>query len=338
MRRWLLPENGRFYKANLHAHSTVSDGALTPHQLKACYKAHGYSILSITDHEVLVDHSYLDDPDFLTITGMEYALGEDKPWYDKLTLEYNFYARDQHNTTQVCYNPEYVIHRKKGETWRGNLVSYVGEPFTKEFTLDCMQTVIDEANNNGFLVCLNHPQASFITPELFSKLDGLFAMEIYNHDSFIGCGVCEYNPGMYETMLRSGKRLYCIAADDCHSGRPDDDPKSGRYGGFVMIKAEALRYDAVINALEKGDFYASQGPTIEALYVEDDVIHLHCSPAKYVSLCTSGRPFGGTRVAAAGEYLTEVTFPLPMGHAYFRFDVMDEQGRHANTRAYSVDA
>ena len=72
--------------------------------------------------------------------------------------------------------------------------------------------------------------------------------------------------------------------------------------------------------------------------MEDDVIHLHCSPAKYVSLCTSGRPFGGTRVAAAGEYLTEVTFPLPMGHAYFRFDVMDEQGRHANTRAYSVDA
>lgn len=38
--------------------------------------------------------------DYLTITGMGYVLGE-----NKFTLEYNCYAHDQHNTTQVCYNP-----------------------------------------------------------------------------------------------------------------------------------------------------------------------------------------------------------------------------------------
>ena len=64
MRRYLLPENGQFYKANLHAHSRVSDGGLTPAELKERYKANGYSILAYTDHELLVDHSDLTDPDF----------------------------------------------------------------------------------------------------------------------------------------------------------------------------------------------------------------------------------------------------------------------------------
>ena len=52
----LLPEKGRFYKANLHAHSTLSDGQLSPAEMKDAYKAHGYSVLCITDHELLQLH------------------------------------------------------------------------------------------------------------------------------------------------------------------------------------------------------------------------------------------------------------------------------------------
>ena len=33
MRKYLFGEKGNFYKANLHCHSTVSDGALTPEEL-----------------------------------------------------------------------------------------------------------------------------------------------------------------------------------------------------------------------------------------------------------------------------------------------------------------
>ena len=35
MKKYLLPETGNFYKANLHSHSTVSDGTLTPAEMKA---------------------------------------------------------------------------------------------------------------------------------------------------------------------------------------------------------------------------------------------------------------------------------------------------------------
>lgn len=330
MKQYLFPNEGRFYKANFHAHSTVSDGKNTPAELKALYKSNGYSILAMTDHELLVEHSDLDDEDFLTITGVEYAIVEKKPWLEAKTVEFNMFARDQHNTTQVCFSPTSVKH---GETWRIPDVKYVGETLKKSFDKEFMQRVIDEANANGFLVSLNHPNCSFITPELFGDFEGLFAMEIYNHDSYI-CGYNEYNPALYEEMLRRGHWLSPIAADDCHGNLPDDHPHCGRYGGFVMIKASELKYDAVISALEKGDFYASTGPTIEELYVEDGVIHIKCSPVKEIAMQTHHRPMGGRYIAREGEYLTEATFKLPNEQPFFRFDIIDERGHHANTRAY----
>ena len=49
--KYLISPHVKQYKANLHCHSTLSDGHLTPEQLKKLYKDNGYSILSITDHE-----------------------------------------------------------------------------------------------------------------------------------------------------------------------------------------------------------------------------------------------------------------------------------------------
>ena len=49
MKKYLLPENGRFYKANLHCHTTVSDGRKTPEDTKAAYRAMGYDFIALTD-------------------------------------------------------------------------------------------------------------------------------------------------------------------------------------------------------------------------------------------------------------------------------------------------
>lgn len=57
MRKYLLPETGQFYKANLHAHTSMSDGKDTPEEVKEIFKAMGYSIVAYTDHDVFVDRS-----------------------------------------------------------------------------------------------------------------------------------------------------------------------------------------------------------------------------------------------------------------------------------------
>ena len=67
----LLPQEGTFYKANLHCHSTLSDGRLTPEELKEHYKANGYSVLAYTDHDMFIPHHELTDESFVALAGFE---------------------------------------------------------------------------------------------------------------------------------------------------------------------------------------------------------------------------------------------------------------------------
>ena len=54
---YLISPYKKQYKANLHCHSTLSDGKKTPEELREMYKSHGYSILAITDHEYPKKHT-----------------------------------------------------------------------------------------------------------------------------------------------------------------------------------------------------------------------------------------------------------------------------------------
>ena len=88
MRKELLPQVERYFKTNLHTHSTISDGKLTPPEVKKLYQDLGYQILCITDHNIIADHSDMNEPDFLMLTGVEinynserYRPGFDGPVY-----------------------------------------------------------------------------------------------------------------------------------------------------------------------------------------------------------------------------------------------------------------
>ena len=71
MKQYLISEKGNFYKANLHCHTTVSDGKLTPEEVKALYKGAGYSVVAFTDHDVFIPHHDLTDESFLALSGFE---------------------------------------------------------------------------------------------------------------------------------------------------------------------------------------------------------------------------------------------------------------------------
>ena len=59
---YLLPNTPK-YKANLHCHTTFSDGAFTPEEIKKTYKEHGYAVVADTvDPEIArVSHINLND-------------------------------------------------------------------------------------------------------------------------------------------------------------------------------------------------------------------------------------------------------------------------------------
>ena len=113
MRHYLLPEGGNFYKANLHTHSIYSDGARTVEEIKRDYMAHGYSVVAFTDHDIMLDHSDLNEPEkFLALTSYEVETNPEpdgKPWNTMPTYHLNFYASRPDETCYPCGNPAYTF-------------------------------------------------------------------------------------------------------------------------------------------------------------------------------------------------------------------------------------
>ena len=338
MKKYLLSQEGKFYKANLHCHSTYSDGSLTPEELKKEYKAHGYSVLSITDHEAIFDHGYLDDDEFLTIPGYEREVNCTDPveggWNSVRTCHMCFYPKDRSNINCVCFDPDFVHPHFK---WMHNpelkeKVTYIGEPFKElHYDVDCINKIMSESNKNGFLVSLNHLEWSYELYEQFSQYEGMFATEIYNNSAF------EYNDCYYDMLLRLGKRIYCLAGDDNHNRAPLDSVNSDSFGGFTMIKAKELKHEDIIKALETGDFYASTGPEIHSLYIEDGNLHLSCSDAKVVIMYTGNRRKPVIK-AEPDKAINEAVFSLNGVYEYFRIEIRDFKGDKAFTNAYFIDS
>lgn len=342
MIRYLLPKEGQFYKANLHCHSTKSDGRHTPEQLKADYKAHGYSVLAITDHEYLLDHSDMSEPDFLMINGYEaYVKETNEHGYGRFlkTAHLNLIAKTPDVRKQVCVDPVYIKYATRDMPVED--LPRVGEMCARTYDPGTVNRLIKQANENGFLVFYNHPSWSRENPTDVMQYRGLIGMEVFNY----GVNVYEGYPGddakVYDTLLRAGERLYAFANDDNHNKMPADDPLYDSYGGFNMIKAQTLDYASIIGAIERGEFYCSTGPEIHALYMEDDTVHVSFSDAREVYLITEGRAFAPGRyshqAAREGEVLHEAQFKILPADGYFRLEVVDACGKKAYTRAYFMD-
>ena len=103
MKRFLISPNKNQYKANMHSHTTCSDGKMTPEQHKEAYKARGYSVYAFSDHDKIVDHSDLRDPDFLPLLAAELAVGErsDRHPNHKVCFHFNIIPRDPQNYEKI---------------------------------------------------------------------------------------------------------------------------------------------------------------------------------------------------------------------------------------------
>lgn len=241
--RALLPAAGRFYKANLHCHTVLSDGRWTKEQVKAEYQRRGYSIVAFTDHRHYGWHPELMDDGFVPLAAYEADLNEPFPpsgsFQRVRTYHLNFYDTDP--------------------VARGGFEAV--QPPQRYGDMEALNAFIARMNGDGFLCCYNHPYWSLQNCTDYQGLQGVFAMEIYNH----GCeldGLYGYAPQAYDEMLRAGQKLFCVATDDNHDVYAPGDPRCDSFGGFTMFKLEKLTYASVIEAMKKGDFYASNGPEI----------------------------------------------------------------------------
>ena len=321
------------FKANLHSHSKLSDGCLTPEAMAEAYKAQGYSILAITDHEAPYDHSQLSTPDFLMLTGYEAYIRPSAscqldPYGPEIHL--NLLAKEPHNTCFVAYDPDfckYMPHElAESRAQAGNIGP-------RQYDREYIQRFIREAVQAGYLVTYNHPNWSMEEPEEILHYDGFFSLEIFNTGSMVINGH-ENNLGLYDRLLRHGKFPYVHGADDNHNKQPFDDPRCDSFGAWTMIIAPELSYPAIIQALELGNFYASTGPEIRELRFRDGHVTLRCSEARRITMHMS--PKRSQNVCARpGETLEFAEFDIHDSAPYVYFSVFGPDGSEAHTRAYT---
>ena len=333
MKKYLLPKNGNFYKANLHCHTTFSDGDLTPAEVKKIYSEKGYSIVAFTDHDILLSHQYLTDDKFLALNGLELEFNEKVELTNALkTCHICAIALDEDNVTQPCY------HREKFLLGIPNLlrdkIKFDNSlpDFEREQSPENINKAIKECRDKGFFVTYNHPVWSLETYNDYINYEGMNAMEICNYSS-LAAGYAEYNENKYDEMLTAGKKIYCVGADDNHNHRTGRMYDS--FGAFVVIKADKLEYKTITSALLNGDFYASQGPEIYDLWIEGNRLYVKTSKCDSIRINTDLRLTNV--VYDTGEGLDIASFTIPKGIKYFRITVTDKEGKHANTRAYFLE-
>lgn len=313
----LLPTDRNCYKANLHSHTTISDGRLTPEENKKHYKEEGYSILAYTDHRCYRNHRDLNDADFLAIAAFEVDINDffkSGESFDTVkTYHINLYDTDPEWEAAYKENNLMLPERRYNDT------NYINQ-------------YIEEMKELGFLVCYNHPYWSLQSYEDYKDLKGLWGMEIYNY----GCeldGLYGYHPQAYDEMLRNGNKLYCVATDDNHNAVPFEDPFSDSFGGYTFIYARELTYGSVMEALKNGDFYSSMGPEIKELYIEDGKLIIKTSEAVQIFVNGSGKSCHRS-IAPKGRTINGAEFELKGTEEFIRITVKDKNGLFANSNAY----
>ncbi|MBR6509563.1 MAG: hypothetical protein IKT38_03045 [Clostridia bacterium] len=321
----LLNKNKPFFKAAMHSHSTNSDGRLTVSEQKELFKAEGYSVVAFTDHEHLIDNSFLDDENFLTITSCEVAIKEfpeqstSKNTSMRVT-HLNFYALDQHNVLTPCYSSvcDHFINESIADK-----IKFNGE-YNRVYSKEGINAIINEAKKQGFLVSYNHPDWSLESACDYLGYENLDFVEVYNHACSVEGGE-GYQIKAFDDFLRSGKKIYAFMADDSHK-------KEHMFGGFIMINASKLEYNTILSALRNGEFYISQGPEIYSIIREGNTVTVECSKAKRINLSTKGRRCD----TITGEGIEKATFTLKENDGYFRITVIDEYNLHAHSQSYNI--
>lgn len=280
----LFTPGRRFYKGNTHAHSTASDGDLSPEAVFQAYHDAGYDFLALTDHwRVCAEQSY---GGMLVLPGAEY--------------DFTF-------PTQVLH---LVCLFQRAEDARG-----IARGMSHTEVIGCV-------NGVGGVAIAAHPAWSLNTPEFLASLDGVELSEVYNTMSDEPNNAPRGNAeSLLDVTAANGKYYRLVAADDSHRYRGEHCVSA------VMVQAEALTVADILSALKAGRFYATQGPEIHDIEVEDDRITVACSPVSRITFCSNLYWVDGR--CRCGEGLTGETYRIQPGDRFVRVQLTDADGRKA---------
>jgi hypothetical protein len=244
---------GKFYRGNLHTHSSLSDGKLDPEEVCKRYRERGYDFICLSDHFMphynypIADTRGYRTNSFTTILGAE------------------------------CHAPA----TEHGEKWH---ILAVGLPidFPPNAEGETGPQIAQRCLDAGAFVAIPHPEWYALTMADAASIPGAHAVEVYNHTSQV---LNARGGGSYylDDLLNSNRRINALACDDAHFVAGDDHNRDA-FGGWVMVKAETNDPEALVAALKLGHYYSSQGPKFEDIRMENGLLVIETTPVLQISI------------------------------------------------------
>ncbi|MCC7002048.1 MAG: CehA/McbA family metallohydrolase [Gemmatimonadaceae bacterium] len=300
----------RWYKGNTHTHTLNSDGDSHPDDVAKWYKQRGYAFLVLTDHNVLASVEALNalhglDERFLVIRGEE--------------------VTDRFGDKNIHVNalaPSRLIAPQGGTS-----------------VLDALQRDVRAIRAADAVPHLNHPNFGWsVTADEIKQVEGLSLFEVFNGHPMVnnvgGGGV----PGLEEAwdqILSSGKLIYGLATDDAHHFTRPEDPTASRPGqGWIVVRADTLTPRAILDAVERGEFYSSTGVELRDYRATATEITLEIKPTAFSKYRVR---FTGRNGRLLSEVTTtSATYRITGDEGYVRATVLESNGAKAWTQPVLV--
>lgn len=296
----------RWYKGNTHTHTINQGGDSTPAEVVRWYREHGYQFVVITDHNMLTRVDSLN-----SVFGAE----------EKFLV-----MQGEEVTSSVSGKSVHV---------NGLDVQKMVPAHTGGTVQETLQKNIDNIRAVSGVPHINHPNHTWgLSADNLREARNYKLFEIYNgHPQVnnVGGGGIAGLEEVWDAILSAGVLLYGIAVDDAHHFKRPWDPTAARPGqGWIMVRSDRLAPDAILEAMERGDFYASTGVELRDYQVTDTAMTITIREAEWSKYRVQ---FIGRWGRVLSEATTSpATYRFRGGEGYVRARILESNGKVAWTQ------
>ncbi len=294
-----MPLHAAWLKGNLHTHTNQSDGDSSPDAVAKWYADRGYDFLVLTDHNKV---TRVGNAPLLLIPGEEITDRLDKKPLHVNAIGITEAIEPQHGTT-------------KAANLRRN---------------------VEEVVKRGGIALINHPNFgwAFGAEELLHAGD-FTLLEIASGHQFVNSLGPPSVESMWDQLLTAGRRVWGVAVDDMHHlGDPlgVESVPPGR--AWVVVRSEKRDAASILDALRRGDFYASNGPELVGYSASNESLSVEVRE-RYGARYRIQFIGSGGRVLQESQGLS-ATYAIRGGEQYVRAKIIDSNGKAAWLQPFFV--
>ncbi len=352
----------KWFKGNTHTHSLWSDGNDFPEMIIEWYKTHGYDFLALSDHNILAEgEKWVSVPShpFRQQRFKEYLEKYGHAWVQqkkdsaglisvRLKTLAEFRPRFEEKDKFLLLQAEEItdkFEKKPVHIGAVNLQELIN-PQGGSSVVDVMQRNLDQLNEQRqrtgtpMLAHINHPNYIWaIKWQDMMQLKGNRFFEVYNGHPHVHNYGDSTTMGMDELWdrllihyLHNGQELvYGLATDDAHDYLEYKIGTANPGRGWIMVRATELKPAALIEAMERGDFYSTTGVELSQVDFTNGKLQIAVAPKAGVNYTIQfWGPGKKNKKDGTGELLKEVKgtsahFKLKKKHLYVRAKIISDK-------------